>query len=226
MFLHSSLIIDDDAWMRRILCKILLPEGFEKCHHASNGYEGIAKATLYLPTIILLDIEMPELDGKQTLRILKQMEHVKHIPVLVVSGVLTSEIVSEVMDLGAASIVGKPFTATTIHNKLIQIFGEDGLNKISNQQPIVPIKLTKTGDPFSTANIGENEQTFSTFDYNKEFDIDDSDIIDQSAEDELNILEKTATTNIPQKEAAKAYKENLTKNKNVIKDLIENLSKE
>ncbi len=229
MFSHSALIIDDDAWIRRILCKMLLTNGFEKCHHANNGYEGIAKATLFLPSLILLDVEMPELDGKQTLRILKQAEYIKHIPVLIVSGTLSPDIVSEMLMLGASNIIGKPFTAATIHQKLLQIFGESGLRKISTRQELFDL-------PFLKSSSSTNKKL--SLDDDSEFDINSTEQSKQTSPDstrttEINISspQKNNLQNIQNKsdggnkEAVRAYSDYVTKNEDTIKELLENLPK-
>ena len=82
---YSALIIDDDVWMQRILSKTLQSYGFRTTYLASNGYEGIGLAVEHQPTLIIVDILMPELTGHMTLKVLKHIKLTKSIPVVVVS---------------------------------------------------------------------------------------------------------------------------------------------
>ncbi len=129
---HSVLIIEDDVWFRRVFSKIMREEGFYQRYQATNGYEGISLAVEHEPTLILLDILMPELDGEKTLKILKQLKTVQNIPVIVISASLDPELVNKMIDLGAAEIIGKPFTLATLQKKLEKVFGQDNLERIKN----------------------------------------------------------------------------------------------
>ena len=128
---YSVLIIDDDVWMQRILSKTLQSYGFKKSYLASNGFEGIELAVEYLPTLIVLDILMPELSGHLTLKILKHIKATKNIPVLMVSALSDIENLGLAVKSGTAGFISKPFTRATIYDKLISVFGKDQLDRIS-----------------------------------------------------------------------------------------------
>lgn len=128
---YSVLIIDDDIWMQRILSKTLKSYGFRKTLLASNGFEGIAQAVEYIPSLIILDLLMPELTGHTTLKILKHIKKTKEIPVLVISALSDVENVSKVIKIGTAGFISKPFTRTTVYDKLIDVFGRARLEMIA-----------------------------------------------------------------------------------------------
>lgn len=127
---YSVLIIDDDKWMQRILTKTLQIYGFHKVYLASNGFEGIAKAVEYVPSLIITDILMPELSGHQVLRILKTINATKRIPVIMLSAMSDAENVGIAVKGGIAGFISKPFSSATIYDKLLQIFGKDKLDLI------------------------------------------------------------------------------------------------
>ncbi len=133
---YSALIIDDDVWMQRILSKTLQSYGFSKTYLASNGYEGINLAVEHLPEIIVLDILMPDLSGHQTLKLLKSIKRTKSIPVLIISALSDTENLGRAVKLGVNGFITKPFTRTTIFEKLVGIFGIDRMEKIAAGLPI------------------------------------------------------------------------------------------
>lgn len=127
---NSVLIIDDDVWMQRILSKTLESYGFTKTYMASNGFEGIALAVEYKPSLIILDILMPELSGHLTLKILKNIRITSRIPVLMVSALSDTENLGLAVKSGTAGFISKPFTRATVYDKLLAIFGREKLDNI------------------------------------------------------------------------------------------------
>ena len=128
---HSVLIIDDDIWMQRILSKTLQSYGFKITYLASNGFDGIALAVEHTPSLIILDILMPELSGHLTLKILKHIKTTKEIPVLMVSALSDVENLGMAVKSGTAAFISKPFTRATVYDKLVDIFGKEELDLIS-----------------------------------------------------------------------------------------------
>ncbi|OGX06704.1 MAG: hypothetical protein A2Z88_09505 [Omnitrophica WOR_2 bacterium GWA2_47_8] len=82
------LVIDDHPMMHRELEKILSAQGFEflGCFDAISG---IRKVKESLPDLVLLDMMLPELDGKQVVRSIKTDEETKHIPVIFITATLS-----------------------------------------------------------------------------------------------------------------------------------------
>lgn len=151
MIEYSALIIDDDIWMQRILSKTLQSYGFRKTYLASNGYEGVNLAIEHLPDIIILDILMPELSGHQTLKLLKTIKVTKDIPVLMVSALSDTENLGKAVKIGVSGFISKPFTRTTVYDKLVSIFGIERLEKISRGEPIE--KLTPSDEELDLSTL-------------------------------------------------------------------------
>ena len=90
------LLIDDDEEYREVLGKILGDEGFS-VEQAKSGKEAMKKLREARPAMILLDIRMPEMDGFEFLRHLRQADQWKSIPVTILSGAdLTDDQLTEV----------------------------------------------------------------------------------------------------------------------------------
>ncbi len=149
---YSTLIIDDDIWMQRILSKTLQSYGFKKTYLASNGFDGIALAVEHKPHLIVLDILMPELSGHLTLKILKKIRTTQNIPVLMVSALSDVENLGLAVKSGTAGFISKPFTRATIYDKLLDVFGKEKLDMVAKGEHIDELKAT---DDFMLQNTSE-----------------------------------------------------------------------
>jgi DNA-binding response OmpR family regulator len=106
---HSRvvLVVDDEPRLVEAVAMNLELEGFEVCS-ASDGYEALEKLTAEVPDLVLLDVMMPEMDGFETL---KRIREVSTVPVimLTVSGEPADKVRG--LDLGADDYITKPFDA-------------------------------------------------------------------------------------------------------------------
>ncbi|KAB2921386.1 MAG: response regulator [Bacteroidetes bacterium] len=104
------LCIDDDPEVIELLKNYLVPEGFSVAE-ANSGDEGIARAASLRPAIITLDIMMPNKDGWQTLRELKQNPDTREIPVVIHSIIENRPLA---FSLGAVGVLTKPTDAVEL----------------------------------------------------------------------------------------------------------------
>ncbi len=102
------LVIDDSRDVHRLLRARLRSENLELVS-AESGAEGLLLAAQAAPSLILLDIDMPGMDGFEVLRALKEKRDTMEIPVIVLSGLQTSQDKVTAFDLGAVDYVTKPF---------------------------------------------------------------------------------------------------------------------
>jgi signal transduction histidine kinase/DNA-binding response OmpR family regulator/HAMP domain-containing protein len=98
------LCIDDDAEVIDLLRRYLIPEGYS-VRGAGSGEEGIRLAQELRPAVIILDIMMPEKDGWQVLRELKNNPATKDIPVIIHSIIENRPLA---LSLGALEVIAKP----------------------------------------------------------------------------------------------------------------------
>ena len=104
---EKILVVDDDPQIVDLIGKILSGEGF-RFEGASSGPEGIAKAKELNPDLVLLDLQMPGMDGFETCRRLKEDRITEHIPVIVVTSFQDRESRLRALKAGASDILGKP----------------------------------------------------------------------------------------------------------------------
>ena len=102
----SILVVDDEAAIRESLRMVLEFEGY-RVEEAGNGLEALQKVRERPPHAILLDLRMPEMDGAETLRSLRERGY--DMPVLVVSGHADVATAVEMTRRGAFDFFEKPF---------------------------------------------------------------------------------------------------------------------
>ncbi len=111
------LVIDDEPHLVEVLASRLRANHYEVVT-AVLGREGLEKAKSEKPDLILLDILMPDMDGYQVLRHLKEMIETKNIPVLILTVKKWSEDVKNAMESGAIDYVVKPFEPLVLMEKI------------------------------------------------------------------------------------------------------------
>ncbi len=139
------LVIDDSEDIHRLLVKKLGDEG-HRVYSAYNGTDGIASARDCDPSLILLDLSMPGIDGFEVLRELKEDESVMHAPIILISGSEDTQDLVMGLDLGAVDFIHKPFDFSELRarvraairvNKLMRMLAQraqiDGLTELWNR---------------------------------------------------------------------------------------------
>lgn len=117
------MVADDQPVMQKIIATILEPRGF-KVELASNGVEAIMKAKVMIPQLILLDIDMPIMDGLATLQAMKQVEITKNIPVIMLTSHADKSMIQASIDNGASDYVVKPTRADLLLKKIAKVINQ------------------------------------------------------------------------------------------------------
>jgi two-component system KDP operon response regulator KdpE len=99
------LLVEDDSQIRRFIKAMLTAEDY-RLHEAISGEEGIAQASSRNPDLILLDLGLPDRDGLDVIREIRQWSH---IPILVISARGQEQDKIKALDAGADDYVSKPF---------------------------------------------------------------------------------------------------------------------
>jgi two-component system KDP operon response regulator KdpE len=103
--LRRILVIDDDARSRTVLQVTLAQHGF-RCLHAASGVAGVTAALEQEPSVVLLDLKLPDIDGIEVTRRIR--EH-SAVPIIVISARGKEDDKIEALDSGANDYVTKPF---------------------------------------------------------------------------------------------------------------------
>jgi two-component system chemotaxis response regulator CheY len=108
----TILIADDSAYVRNSLKGILEQRGYEVVALAENGLEAVSKYKAHRPSLVLLDIIMPQLDGLNALRLLRQLD--PQVRAVMITSISTQASVADCANAGAKSYVLKPFDARKV----------------------------------------------------------------------------------------------------------------
>lgn len=123
------LLIDDSVVVQRLLKVRLKNENFT-LRSALTGKEAIASVKADLPSSVLLDLEMPDMDGFEVLRMLKEDSATMNVPVIVLSGRVSSEDKVTAFDLGASDYVTKPCDLAELRARLRAVLRQDRMFKL------------------------------------------------------------------------------------------------
>ncbi|WP_270165389.1 response regulator [Paenibacillus sp. SYP-B4298] len=101
------MVVDDAAFMRMMIKQILTESGHEVVAEAVNGLEAIQKYKENMPDIVTMDITMPELDGVEAVKEIRQV-HSK-AKIIMCSAMGQQQMVVSAIQAGAADFIVKPF---------------------------------------------------------------------------------------------------------------------
>ena len=113
------LVIEDHEENRRLLRDLLTSGGYEMLE-AVTGEEGLALAATERPDLILMDIQLPGLDGYEVTRRLKANPALQHIPIIVVTSYALSGDELKATAAGSDAYVTKPFSPRQLLAKIGQ----------------------------------------------------------------------------------------------------------
>ncbi len=119
------LIVDDSPVMRSFIKRVLTVSGLETgpLLEASNGKQALDVLRHQSVDLVLSDINMPEMNGEELLRTLQADEALRKTPVVVVSTDARLDRVDQMMSLGAAGYITKPFTPEGLRSELERVLG-------------------------------------------------------------------------------------------------------
>ena len=106
---NRILVIEDTEDNRQIMRDLLTGAGYEVIE-AEDGAAGVAAAKAHVPDLILMDIQLPVLDGYEATRRIKAMPELKHIPIVAVTSYALSGDEAKTKAAGCDGYVAKPFS--------------------------------------------------------------------------------------------------------------------
>jgi two-component system cell cycle response regulator DivK len=111
------LVIEDQEDNRRIVHDLLTSVGYEIIE-AVNGEDGVKAAAVHVPDLILMDIQLPGIDGYETTRQIKAKLDLKHIPIIAVTSYALSGDDVKAYEAGCNGYVAKPFSPRALLAKI------------------------------------------------------------------------------------------------------------
>lgn len=139
-----GLIVEDDPELRGFIVSVLEKE--YTIYMAENGVEGHIKAKELSPDFIISDIMMPEMDGIEMLKIIRNNFATSHIPVILLSAKTAIESKLEGMEYGADDYITKPFNVSFLkarvknvleqRERLLLLYSTGNITEIAEEEPL------------------------------------------------------------------------------------------
>lgn len=129
---YTILVVDDVPTNVMLVQTILKKEGYSQLS-ADSGMKALEIAEKKLPNLILLDIMMPEMDGYEVLKRLKENPKTNHIPVIIMSALSDMQSVVKGYQLGAIEYVTKPFQREELLKRVAHRFELFCIKRIKNE---------------------------------------------------------------------------------------------
>jgi excisionase family DNA binding protein len=117
------LVVDDDVHVLEIIEQILHDDGRFETRTASTGYDAGVQTHEFLPDVILLDYKLPDINGNVVCRTIRSNPQFSHTKIIIVSGVINTQEVNEMIAEGADGFVQKPFRAKDLVDRVEVVSG-------------------------------------------------------------------------------------------------------
>ena len=117
----NILICDDAAFMRMMIKDILTKNGYNVAAEAENGAKAVEKYNEVKPDLVLMDITMPEMDGIQALKKIKESDSAANV--IMCSAMGQQAMVIEAIQSGAKDFIVKPFQAERVLEAVKKVVG-------------------------------------------------------------------------------------------------------
>jgi two-component system chemotaxis response regulator CheY len=117
------LIVDDDYYMRKLIRSLLQANGIRTYYDATDGVSGLEAIITLNPDVVILDWELPDINGAEFMRIVRSplTFPVPAVPVIMLTGYAERERIIEAARLGVNEFVCKPVSAKTLFERIVAI---------------------------------------------------------------------------------------------------------
>jgi two-component system, chemotaxis family, chemotaxis protein CheY len=122
---NDILIVDDSKTIRSMVKRTVRMIGLDvgDLYEAANGIEALAKLCEHEVAVMLVDINMPKMNGIQLLKRMKENDKLKDIPIVIASTEGSQKRIDQLRELGVAGYVRKPFQPEQLREVLIPLLG-------------------------------------------------------------------------------------------------------
>ncbi len=126
--LSTILVVDDYLDNRMLLSAWLRAKGY-KVLEAADGKEGVLQANRSNPDLILMDLAMPELDGIEATRQIRQRRRHSRTPIFAISAYATYDVKADALAAGCTEVFAKPLDLPTLLGKIELTLGQQNSNR-------------------------------------------------------------------------------------------------
>ena len=105
---RTVMIVDDSVTVRKVTSRLMVRQGFAVAT-AKDGVDALNQLQTLRPDVVLLDIEMPKMDGFEVLRSVRRDQNLKDLPIIMITSRTGEKHKQRAMELGVNQYLGKPF---------------------------------------------------------------------------------------------------------------------
>lgn len=119
----SVLIVEDNHYMRKVIRNLLVNIGVKNIHEAGDGIAGLEAIRMFAPDLVILDWEMPLLNGPELVKIVRSpgVFPVPDVPIIMLTGHVERWRVIEATRLGVNEFLKKPVSGKTLLDRIVAI---------------------------------------------------------------------------------------------------------
>jgi two-component system cell cycle response regulator DivK len=121
--MKKILVVEDNEQNLYLMVFILRQNGY-RVVTARNGVEGIERARYEIPDLIIMDIQLPEMDGYEAAERIKSIDELRDIPIVAVTSYAMAGDREKAMDAGCSGYIEKPFNPVTFISEIKRFIRE------------------------------------------------------------------------------------------------------
>jgi chemosensory pili system protein ChpA (sensor histidine kinase/response regulator) len=120
------LVVDDSLTVRKITTRLLTREGF-RVDNAKDGVDALEKMHDLVPDVVLLDVEMPRMDGFELARVMRNEDRLKHVPIIMITSRTADKHRNHAMEIGVNVYLGKPYQEQQLLDHIAAQIGQQAV---------------------------------------------------------------------------------------------------
>jgi len=118
------LVVDDSLTVRKITTRLLTREGF-RVDSAKDGVDALEKMHDLIPDVVLLDVEMPRMDGFELARVMRSDARLKAVPIIMITSRTADKHRNHAMEIGVNVYLGKPYQEQQLLDSIAEQLGQE-----------------------------------------------------------------------------------------------------
>jgi chemosensory pili system protein ChpA (sensor histidine kinase/response regulator) len=120
------MVVDDSLTVRKITSRLMTREGY-RVETAKDGVDALEKMHDIIPDIVLLDVEMPRMDGFELARVMRNDARLRSVPIIMITSRTADKHRNHALEIGVNVYLGKPFQEAVLLSNIADLLGERAL---------------------------------------------------------------------------------------------------
>jgi excisionase family DNA binding protein len=117
------LVVDDDPEIIDLFVDVLQEDGRFEVATAQTGYDAGLLTQQFRPAVVILDYMLPDINGNVVCKTIRENPELKHIKILIISGMVDPTEVDVLKNAGADDFIKKPFNIETVIKRMVELIG-------------------------------------------------------------------------------------------------------